>query len=61
MLKKIGYLNLFFILFMPFLMYQWIDFKNLNAFDWVVIVLYGILVIVFIVRIVITVIGSRES
>jgi len=42
-------------------MYQWIDFKNLNAFDWVVIVLYGILVIVFIVRVVITVIGSRES
>ncbi len=61
MLKKIGYLNLFFILFMSFLMYQWIDFKNLNAFDWVVIVLYGILVIVFIVRVVITVIGSRES
>jgi len=42
-------------------MYQWIDFKNLNAFDWVVIVLYGMLVIVFIVRIVITMIGSRES
>jgi len=61
MLKKIGYLNLFFILFMPFLMYQWIDFVNLSVFDWVVIVLYGILVIVFIVRIVITVIGSKGN
>jgi len=61
MLKKIGYLNLFFILFLPFLMYQWIDFNNLNVFDWVIIVLYGILVIVFIFRIVITVIGSKGN
>ena len=61
MLKKIGYLNLFFVVFLPFLMYQWIDFKNLNVFDWVVIVLYGILVIVFIVRIVITVIESKGN
>ena len=61
MLKKIGYLNLFFILFLPFLMYQWIDFGNLNVFDWFIIGLYGILVIVFIVRIVITTIGSKEN
>ncbi len=61
MLKKIGYLNLFFVVFLPFLMYQWIDFGNLSVFDWVIIGLYGILVIVFIVRIVIAVIRSRES
>ena len=59
--KKIGYLNIFFILFIPFLMYHWIDFSNLSTPDWIVIGLYSVVVMIFIVRVVLVIKRGKDT
>lgn len=52
MLKRIGYINLCFVIAPPLLIYKFFDFENLTTWNWFFLGTYALILAVFIFRIV---------
>lgn len=59
MLKRLGYFDIFIVLFFPVLMYRAIDFNNISKVDSFIIGLYIFVVALFIIRICLIIVSNR--
>jgi uncharacterized protein YhhL (DUF1145 family) len=59
MLKKFGYTNIALLVFSVLILTLYVDFKNISAWDYVLIILFGLLILIHIIRIIILLISAK--
>lgn len=59
MLKKFGYTNIALLIFSVLILTLYVDFKNISAWDYVLIILFGLLILIHIIRIIILLISAK--
>lgn len=52
-LKKFGYINIGLLVVSTVIIQVYVDFQNLSAFDYVLLVLYAIVILIHLIRLVI--------
>ena len=59
MLKKFGYTNIALLVFSVLILTLYVDFKNISAWDYVLIILFGLIILIHIIRIIILLISAK--
>lgn len=60
MLKKFGYTNIALLIFSVLILMIYVDFNQLSAWDYVLIILFGLIILIHIIRIIILFISTKS-
>jgi len=60
MLKRFGYTNIALLVASTVIILTYVDFKNLSTFDYVLLVLYGITLLIHIIRLLILFMSQKK-
>ena len=59
MLKKFGYTNIALLVFSVLILTLYVDFNHLSTWDYVLLVLFGLIILIHIIRIIILLISVK--